>query len=276
MTTRAATAADLGDASPAGPGTEATPTKDPRTLLLALVERGDEGALVLSERRILIGDMARSGPRIRETARLLTASVSTIDGFISDLATHADEAGDVVLAPSEDGSQIMGRVLDDIAVLQRALRSQTRAVAAIHAASGTHGRSQLDAGYRRRTEDGIVALTGRLGGIRHQVREDLAIHSALMAEQQGAELRALSQASLTLSQETRDLAQLSLQRADESKKVSSWAAILFAPTLIGTVYGMNFRHMPELDFVYGYPLAVAAMIAMGVTLWLIFRRRGWL
>ena len=42
------------------------------------------------------------------------------------------------------------------------------------------------------------------------------------------------------------------------KKISAWAAILFAPTLIGTVYGMNFDHMPELHWRFGYPFALAA------------------
>ena len=46
--------------------------------------------------------------------------------------------------------------------------------------------------------------------------------------------------------------------------------------MIGTVYGMNFEHMPELGWAAGYPLAVGAMLSMGVGLWLVFRRKGWL
>ena len=60
------------------------------------------------------------------------------------------------------------------------------------------------------------------------------------------------------------------------KRVSSWAAILFAPSLIGGIYGMNFEHMPELAWRYGYPLALVAMLAVGAVLYLIFRRRHWL
>ncbi len=55
-----------------------------------------------------------------------------------------------------------------------------------------------------------------------------------------------------------------------------WAAILFGPTLIGTIYGINFEHMPELQWRYGYPLAIAAMVAAGIVLYVIFRRRHWL
>jgi magnesium transporter len=63
---------------------------------------------------------------------------------------------------------------------------------------------------------------------------------------------------------------------DQVKKISSWAAILFAPTLVGTIYGMNFDHMPELHWMFGYPLAVLAMIAMGGVLYGVFKRKGWL
>ena len=47
-------------------------------------------------------------------------------------------------------------------------------------------------------------------------------------------------------------------------------------TLIGTIYGMNFDSMPELHWPLGYPMAVFLMIAMGVALYLVFKRRRWL
>ncbi len=63
---------------------------------------------------------------------------------------------------------------------------------------------------------------------------------------------------------------------DDMKRISAWAAILFAPTLIGAIYGMNFAVMPELHWTFGYPLAIAAMFAIGLTLYLVFRRQRWL
>lgn len=60
------------------------------------------------------------------------------------------------------------------------------------------------------------------------------------------------------------------------KKVSAWAAILFAPTLIGTAYGMNFDFMPELHWEYGYPFALALMALTSAVLFVIFKRAGWL
>ncbi|WP_307531094.1 CorA family divalent cation transporter [Streptomyces umbrinus] len=63
---------------------------------------------------------------------------------------------------------------------------------------------------------------------------------------------------------------------DNFKKISSWAAILFAPTLVGTIYGMNFDDMPELGWTFGYPFAIGLMAVVCVSLYFIFKRRDWL
>ena len=63
---------------------------------------------------------------------------------------------------------------------------------------------------------------------------------------------------------------------EEVKRISAWAAILFAPTLIGTVYGMNFVQIPELNWDLGYPFALGLMVLTSVTLFAIFKTRGWL
>jgi magnesium transporter len=60
-------------------------------------------------------------------------------------------------------------------------------------------------------------------------------------------------------------------------KIFSVASVVFLPpTLIASIYGMNFRHMPELDWPVGYPLALALMVASAVVPYLFFKRRGWL
>jgi magnesium transporter len=60
------------------------------------------------------------------------------------------------------------------------------------------------------------------------------------------------------------------------KKVTSWGAILVSATLIAGIYGMNFRHMPELDWRFGYVYALALMGALSFGLYRFFKRRGWL
>jgi magnesium transporter len=63
---------------------------------------------------------------------------------------------------------------------------------------------------------------------------------------------------------------------EDVKKISAWAAIFFAPSLIGTVYGMNFEHMPELGWTLGYPLALLVMVLTSVVLYVVFKRIKWL
>ena len=60
------------------------------------------------------------------------------------------------------------------------------------------------------------------------------------------------------------------------KRATSWGAILVSTTVVTGIYGMNFRHMPELHWMVGYPMALALMAAIMVTLYLTFKRRDWL
>jgi magnesium transporter len=60
------------------------------------------------------------------------------------------------------------------------------------------------------------------------------------------------------------------------KIFSVLAVALMPPTLVGTIYGMNFRHMPELSWLFGYPMALGLMVVSAVVPWLYFKRKGWL
>lgn len=81
---------------------------------------------------------------------------------------------------------------------------------------------------------------------------------------------------VNLTLETKALSEISIEQNEQVKRVSAWAAILFAPTLVGTTYGMNFKHMPELGWQLGYPFAIALMFGVSVTLYVVFKRRGWI
>ena len=63
---------------------------------------------------------------------------------------------------------------------------------------------------------------------------------------------------------------------EDMKKISGWAAILFAPTLVAAIYGMNFDVMPELHWVLGYPMALCLMALCGVGLRLLFKYNRWM
>lgn len=72
------------------------------------------------------------------------------------------------------------------------------------------------------------------------------------------------------------MAQSAHQLNEVMKKLTAWAAIILVPTLIAGIYGMNFRHMPEVSWVVGYPLALGLMAVSSFWLYLGFRKRGWL
>ena len=102
--------------------------------------------------------------------------------------------------------------------------------------------------HLRDVRDHVLQVTERLAGFRELLQSILSVN-------------------LTLA---------SLSQNEEVKKISAWAAILFAPTLVGTIYGMNFTYMPELNWFLGYPFSLVLMACISLTLYLIFKHRGWL
>jgi magnesium transporter len=72
------------------------------------------------------------------------------------------------------------------------------------------------------------------------------------------------------------LAEVTTRQNEDMRKISAWAAIALVPTAIAGIYGMNFEHMPELSWTYGYPLAIGFIACLCGLLFLLLRRRGWL
>ena len=116
--------------------------------------------------------------------------------------------------------------------------------------------------YLRDVADHTAQANERIDGFRFMLRDILTVNATLVAQSQNEEMKHLAESSNAQNEEV--------------KKISAWAAILFAPTLVGTVYGMNFENMPELQWEYGYPLSVATMAAVSIILYRIFKRRSWI
>jgi magnesium transporter len=72
------------------------------------------------------------------------------------------------------------------------------------------------------------------------------------------------------------LARISVQQNEDMRKISAGAALVVVPTLVAGVYGMNFDHMPELHWTYGYPFALLLMASIVVGLFAWFKKSGWL
>ncbi|WP_328679756.1 magnesium/cobalt transporter CorA [Streptomyces sp. NBC_00322] len=72
------------------------------------------------------------------------------------------------------------------------------------------------------------------------------------------------------------LAQMGVRQNDDMRKISAWAAMVAVPTMVAGIYGMNFDHMPELRWVWAYPVVVVLMAGAVYGLFRLFKRRGWL
>ncbi len=106
-------------------------------------------------------------------------------------------------------------------------------------------------------------------GLRHYFR-DVNDHAKLVNEEVFAQRDLLA----TILQA--NMAVISVQQNDVVRKISGWAAVIAVPTFIASIYGMNFEHMPELGWRYGYLLAVAVMFAIAGGLYAFLRRVRWL
>lgn len=115
-------------------------------------------------------------------------------------------------------------------------------------------------------EAGFVTLPPML----QQFFRDVADHVRRVDE------TVIQQRELLASVLQANLAVVTVEQNEVVRKVSGWAAIITVPTLIASIYGMNFDHMPELHWVAGYPLALALMATAAFALYRTFRRTGWL
>ena len=95
----------------------------------------------------------------------------------------------------------------------------------------------------------------------HLVRINTAIES----------LREMLQTGISVS-----LTLINLADSEVTKRLAAYGALITVPTLMAGIYGMNFDHMPELRWTFGYPLALVAMVAVDVVLFFKFRKAGWL
>lgn len=114
----------------------------------------------------------------------------------------------------------------------------------------------------RDVADHATRVLERIEGFRALLTNILTVNAALVGQRQNEEMARMTQAGY--------------DQNEQVKRISSWAAILFAPTLVASIYGMNFDVMPELHWTVGYPFAVLLMILLGIGLYTSFKRRGWL
>ncbi|MCW5680028.1 MAG: magnesium transporter CorA family protein [Xanthobacteraceae bacterium] len=146
----------------------------------------------------------------------------------------------------------------------------------------------------------ILRTIGRKGDLLSKARESLVSLGRLvlfftneaeavgLAKDQRAHLKSVARDISSLTDHAHFLANkitflldatlgmVSLEQNDVIKLFSVMAVTLMPPTLIASIYGMNFKHMPELDWAYGYPLAVIAMVIAAIGPYFFFKWKRWL
>ena len=188
-----------------------------------------------------------------------------VDGYapvVRGLENDIDEIEVEVFSGNPGVSRRTYELSRDVIEFQRAVKPLSGMLANLIAGFEKYGVNPELQRYLRDVQDHAIEVNERVTGFKDLLQNILSVNLTLVGLQQNEEVKALTQASIAQN--------------DEVKKISAWAAILFAPTLIGTVYGMNFDYMPELHWRYGYPFALALMVVVSVSLYLAFKRRGWL
>ena len=181
---------------------------------------------------------------------------------VAGLENDIDEIEDQLFTGDPAVSRRIYELSREVIEFQRATHPLLNMLAALEAGFDKYNVDLELQRNLRDVHDHAINVVGQADSFRVLLQNALSVHTTLVGQQQNDEMRSLTEASLAQNEEV--------------KRISSWAAILFAPTLVGTIYGMNFTHMPELRWTAGYPLAIALMVATSITLYLVFKRRGWL
>ncbi|MEV6650795.1 magnesium and cobalt transport protein CorA [Streptomyces sp. NPDC051219] len=190
---------------------------------------------------------------------------AVVDGYIpvvQGVQIDIDEIETEVFRGDPEVSRRIYELSREMVEFQRATRPLVGMLHGLMAGFAKYGTDEELQRYLRDVADHVTHTSERVDGFRQALTEILTVNATLVTQQQNAEMRALAEAGF--------------EQNEEIKKISSWAAILFAPTLVGTIYGMNFDAMPELRWVFGYPFAVALMAVVCTSLYFIFKRRDWL
>lgn len=229
---------------------------------------------VVTIRRAESPDLARVRRRLEASTGLLATGPEAV--LYAVLDEVVDEYAPVLAGLENDIDEIEQQLFDgdpavtrriydlasEVMEFQRATKPLVEMFTALERGFEKYGVDVELQRYLRDVLDHVIRIGERGESFRQLLQNALTVHATLVGQRQNEEMKRLTETSLAQSEQT--------------KKISSWAAILFAPTLVGTIYGMNFTYMPELDWVLGYPMAVLLMIGLGFGLYAVFKRRNWL
>ena len=190
---------------------------------------------------------------------------SVVDGYAPVVAGVQKDIDEIEIQVFRGDPAVSRRIYElsgEVIEFQRATRPLQAIVDSLAAGFAKYGTKEELQQYLRDVADHATTAAERVAGFRQNLSDILTLNATLVSQAQNEEIKRLTVTSL--------------EQNEEVKRISAWAAILFAPTLIGTIYGMNFRDMPLLTSEFGFLFSVVLMFGVSAGLWVIFRRRGWL
>lgn len=190
---------------------------------------------------------------------------------------------DAIIERLADELEVAGQEIDDISnhIFRRSLREGADQRIPAQDLKALLTRIGLAQALLARIGETAVSSSRAVGFLvaTERVRGDEGLRERIHSL--GADVASLSDHGAFLANNLSFLLQASLGLVNVEQnaiiKIFSVAAVIFLPpTLVGTVYGMNFDHIPELDWLYGYPFALGIMILSAILPYWFFKRRGWL
>lgn len=181
---------------------------------------------------------------------------------VKGLQNDIDEIEDQLFTGDPSVSRRIYSLLREVAEFDRAARPLVEMIESLEHGSDKYRVDVELQRYLRDVHDHAIAVSDRIESFRSNLQNAMTVHATMVAQQQNEEMR--------------NMTQVGLEQNEQVKRISSWGAILFAPSLIAAIYGMNFDDMPELKWHLGYPLALLAMVICSSLLYVVFKRQKWL
>lgn len=209
----------------------------------------EQKASVDRRERTLLADesLLKLGPEA-VVYRLLDAIVDGYGPVLQGLAIDKEQIERQVFSGDAAAAERIYRLSQEVIDMQHAVSSLTDVLDALRAGFDKYEIPGELRTYLDDVSDHLTRAASRTSELRDALSQILNVNSTLVAQRQN----------------------------EDMKKISGWAAILFAPTLIAAIYGMNFDVMPELHWAFGYPMAIALMVAFAALLYVIFKRSRWM
>ncbi|MDR1767043.1 MAG: magnesium and cobalt transport protein CorA [Propionibacteriaceae bacterium] len=187
-----------------------------------------------------------------------------------------DEYGPVVKGFGHDVSEIDYQVFSadpgvshriwslsgQVAQFDRAAQAMREVLGGLMAGFGAYSVPEQLQSYLRDVADHLRSVIDATKHYRDRLRDILTLNATLVSQRQIEEIKKLNEAGQAEN--------------DAMKRISAWAAIVFVPSVIAGIYGMNFDNMPELHWAYGYPFSLGLMLVATVGLWVMFKVKHWI